>query len=117
MITPDGRIVMRSLVYGGKAAEVQHILNDSHVVQSLQSEYLSVVRKKFFLTEKSFAAMGFVPQGGFRGKVDIIMWDGAGSRAHLAGNVGVVTPADRYQDGVRLEVSIFCVAICFSTFS
>lgn len=56
--------------------------------------------------------MGYVPGNGFDHRVNIIMWDGAGSRAHLDGNVGLETPADRYQDGVQLEVCI-CVLCLF----
>jgi hypothetical protein len=113
VITPDGRILMRSLIYGGKAAEVLHMLNDSKVVAQLQGEYLSVWKKKFFLTEKKNAAMGYVPKEGFENKVNIIMWDGAGSRAHLGGNVGLKTPADRYQDGVRLDVRFGYILLLF----
>lgn len=36
VITPDGRIVMRSLLYGGKAAEVLDIINKSELYQRLQ---------------------------------------------------------------------------------
>ena len=36
VITPDGRVVFRSLIYGGKAAEVAHILNDSKLVAHLK---------------------------------------------------------------------------------
>ncbi len=113
VITPDGRIVMRSLIYGGKAAEVQHMLNDSKVVAQLQGEYLSVWKKKFFLSQNKNAAMGYVPKEGFETKFNIIMWDGAGSRAHLGGNVGLETPADRYQDGVRLDVSFCNISLLF----
>jgi len=35
----------------------------------------------------------------------VCLWDGAGSRVQLGGNVGLNTPADRYQDGVQLEVT------------
>ena len=43
VITPDGRVVMRSSVFGGKAGEVPHMLNDSIIVSHLQGEYLSVL--------------------------------------------------------------------------
>ena len=33
---------MRSLIYGGKAAEVVHMLNDSAIVARLQGKYFSV---------------------------------------------------------------------------
>lgn len=45
-----------------------------------------------------------MPKGGFRERTNIIMWDGAGSRANLGGNVGLQVPSDRYQDGVQMEV-------------
>ena len=48
--------------------------------------------------------MGYVPANGFAELVKLILWDGAGSRASLDGNVGLEIPASRYQDGVRLEV-------------
>jgi hypothetical protein len=51
-----------------------------------------------------FAALGYVPKGGFRERTNIMMWDGAGSRANLGGNVGLQVPSDRYQDGVQMEV-------------
>jgi hypothetical protein len=43
VITPDGRVVMQSFVFGGKAGEVTHMLNDSIIVSHLQGEYLSVL--------------------------------------------------------------------------
>jgi hypothetical protein len=52
VITPDGRIVMRSLIYGGKAAEVQHMLNDSNIVSCLKGEYLAGSRIFLFSPEK-----------------------------------------------------------------
>ena len=48
--------------------------------------------------------MRYVPQGGFEAMTRVCLWDGAGSRGHLGSNVGLATPADRYQDGVQLEV-------------
>lgn len=45
-----------------------------------------------------------MPKGGFCERTNIIMWDGAGSRANLGGNVGLQVPSDRYQDGVQMEV-------------
>jgi hypothetical protein len=54
--------------------------------------------------KKKNAAMGYVPANGFDDLVKLMLWDGAGARANLDGNVGLETPANRYQDGVRLEV-------------
>lgn len=95
---------MRSLIYGGKAAEVVHMLNDSAIVARLEGKYFSVRLANFFVTENFFLAMGYVPRGGFGAITKVILWDGAGSRAQLGGNVGLATPADRYQDGVQLKV-------------
>jgi hypothetical protein len=89
---------MRSLIYGGKAAEVVHMLNDSAIVARLQGEYFSVWILYLFFTEKFSPAMRYVPVGGFESMTKLCLWDGAGSRAQLGGNVGLATPADRYQD-------------------
>ena len=95
---------MRSFIYGGKAAEVTKMLNDSAIVQQLQGEYFSVKWIHLDFDKKKYAAMGYVPANGFAELVKLILWDGAGSRASLDGNVGLEIPASRYQDGVRLEV-------------
>jgi len=50
VITPDARVVMRSLIYGGKAAEVVHMLNDSAIVARLQGKYFSVRVSIYFFT-------------------------------------------------------------------
>ena len=96
---------MRSLTYGGKAAEVTKMLNDSVIVKQLQGEYFSVKQSPLVVDKKFYAAMGYVPVNGFDSPVKLMLWDGAGSRASLDGNVGLEVPANRYQDGVRLEVS------------
>ena len=44
--------------------------------------------------------MGHVPKDGFEVETDLILYDGAGTRIQLGSNIGVVTPANRFQDGV-----------------
>ena len=61
--------------------------------------------------------MGYVPANGFAELVKLILWDGAGSRASLDGNVGLEIPASRYQDGVRLEVGDGYILLGLSSFS
>ena len=43
--------------------------------------------------------MGHVPNDGFEVETDLILYDGAGTRIQLGSNIGVVTPANRFQDG------------------
>lgn len=38
VISPDGRVIQRSLIYGGKSAEVSHIINQSVLAQNLQGK-------------------------------------------------------------------------------
>src|SRR3990167_5792224 len=40
--------------------------------------------------------------------LELIMYDGAGTRIRLDGGIAAVTPAHRYQDGVQLNVSVLC---------
>ena len=53
-----------------------------------------------------------MPAGGFEDLTNIILWDGAGTGAQLSGNVGLETPANRYQDGVQLEVGWNKLFLC-----
>jgi len=52
--------------------------------------------------------MGHVPKDGFEVETDLILYDGAGTRIQLGSNIGVVTPANRFQDGVTMSVSGWC---------
>jgi len=52
--------------------------------------------------------MGHVPNDGFEVETDLILYDGAGTRIQLGSNIGVVTPANRFQDGVTMSVSGWC---------
>ena len=90
------------------------MLNDSVIVKQLQGEYFSVKPSPLVFDKKIYTAMGYVPVNGFEELVKLILWDGAGSRASLGGNVGLEVPANRYQDGVRLEVvdyAEFCIGL------
>lgn len=58
-----------------------------------------------------FSAMGYVPQQGFEEEVKLVMYDGAGTRAKLGNNIKVVTPPNKFKDGVTMKVGLvrfFC---------
>lgn len=55
--------------------------------------------------------MGHVPQDGYEAEVNLILYDGAGTRIQLGSNIGIVTPANKFQDGVTMSVSGWCVLI------
>jgi hypothetical protein len=63
-----------------------------------------------------FAAMGYVPQGGFADVVMIALYDGAGTGIRVPDNIGIVTPANKYQDGIKQSVGkkIFLLNIAYS---
>ncbi len=63
-ITPDGRIVGRSLLYGGKAAECIDIVNRSTLVAALKANVPQPKQELFFFHELVFPAMGHVPHTG-----------------------------------------------------
>ena len=65
-------------------------------------------KKNYFFHEVGFPAMGHVPKDGFEEETDLILYDGAGTRIKLGSNIGVVTPANRFQDGVTMSVSDWC---------
>ena len=97
----------RSLLYGGKAAECIDIVNRSTLVAALKGN-VSQPKKNYFFHEVGFPAMGHVPKDGFEEETDLILYDGAGTRIKLGSNIGVVTPANRFQDGVTMSVSDWC---------
>lgn len=53
-----------------------------------------------------FSAMGYVPQQGFEEEVKLVMYDGAGTRAKLGNNIKVVTPPNKFKDGVTMKVGL-----------
>ena len=55
--------------------------------------------------------MGYVPEGGFEDVVMIALYDGAGTGIRVPDNIGIVTPANKFQDGIKQTVrkkNIFC---------
>jgi hypothetical protein len=58
-----------------------------------------------FSSRGGFSSYG---QDGFEEETDLILYDGAGTRIKLGSNVGVVTPANKFQDGVTMSVSDWC---------
>jgi len=52
--------------------------------------------------------MCHVPKDVFEVETDLILYDGAGTRIQLGSNIGVATPANKFQDGVTMSVSACC---------
>ena len=48
--------------------------------------------------------MGFMPEGGFEVPTEIMLYDGAGTRLDIGNNIGALTPANKFKDGVTLSV-------------
>ena len=56
-ITPDGRLVGRSLLYGGKAAECIDIVNRSTLVAALKGN-ISQPQQELFFSRLGFSSYG-----------------------------------------------------------
>ncbi len=57
--------------------------------------------------------MGYVPQGGFADVVMIALYDGAGTWIRAPDNIGIVTPANKFQEQ-SVGKKIFLLNIAYS---
>lgn len=103
-ITPDGRVVGRSLIYGGKAAEVIDIVNRGTLAEALKGKISLDMVTSIWFSDFFSLVMGYMPEGGFEEPTNIMLYDGAGTRLDVGNNIGAFTPANKFKDGVTLEV-------------
>jgi hypothetical protein len=116
-ITPDGRVVGRSLIYGGKAAEVIDIVNRGTLAEALTGKISLTKVTSISVSDFFFRVMGYVPDEGFAVPTSIILYDGAGTRLDIGKNIGAHTPANKFQDGVSLSVNpLFFVSLYMTLF-
>lgn len=98
-------MVGRSLIYGGKAAEVIDIVNRGTLAKALTGKICLAKVTSISGSDFFFLVMGYVPDAGFEVPTNIILYDGAGTRLDIGKNIGAYTPANKFQDGVSLSVS------------
>jgi hypothetical protein len=98
-------VVGRSLIYGGKAAEVIDIVNRGTLAKALTGKICLAKVTSISSSDFFFLVMGYVPDAGFEVPTNIILYDGAGTRLDIGKNIGAYTPASKFQDGVSLSVS------------
>lgn len=98
-------MVGRSLIYGGKAAELIDIVNRGTLAEALTGKICLANFTSISVSEFFFLVMGYVPDGGFDVPTSIILYDGAGTRLDIGKNIRAYTPANKFQDGVSLSVN------------